>query len=264
MATAPTPAQSGLTQQQYNQLSNLLFNEITPQVGLENQAVNLAQAQGALIPQQTALEQSYAGQQYQNALANQALQQQGLAGEQQYLGTQEAIAPQQYALTTGGLQQQLQELAFNYPLAVQQQQGAAAAQGASNTVGNRNALAQLAAYSNPDTGFAAQDIQRSLAQAGLSNQLQNASFGLQNLQTGLPGQNSLSQQALNLQNQALGQQYQYNLANSQLQGAFGYLGAQQGVLGQQAGIEGQIIQNQAPLGLLQMAVQNGGTGQSGN
>jgi hypothetical protein len=250
---------SGLSAQQYQDLSNLLFSQIAPTVGLENQAVNLAQAQAGIIPEETALQTGYLGQQYQNQLAQQQLSQQGLVGQQQYLATQEGVYPQQFALEQAGLQQQLAELAANYAPGLQQIQGQAAAAGAANTVGARTAQQQYELQANPETGYAAQDIQRALQQAGLSNQLQNANFALQNLQTGLPGSNSLAQQSLALQTQGLGEQYGYNLQNAQLQGAFSGLGAQQGVLGQQAGIIGQILQNQAPLGLLGMAVNSGGS-----
>lgn len=250
-----------LTPQQYQALSQILFSQIAPQVGLENLATNAAQGQAALIPSQTQAQLGLATAEYQNQLANLGLSQQGLAGQQQYLGTQEAIAPQQYALTQQGLQEQLAQLAYNYPLQVQAQNASAAASGAVNTVGNQTALQSLAKYSGPG-GWNQQDIQRAMTQAGLSNQLQNAGFALQNLQTGLPGQNSLAQQSLGLQQQLAGQQYGYGQQSTQLQGLMDYLGAQQNVYGQQANTVGQILQNQAPLGLLSSAVS--GSSNQGN
>ena len=252
--TAANPA-SGL-------VSSLLAS-VAPQLAAGQAGIASAGLQAQLAPEQFGLESQMAANQYQNQLANLGLSQagiglsrQGLGLQQQLLGTQEGLAGQQYGLalgtpgstTGGGLYAQLANLAFQYPLQVQQAQASAAGRGAGNTVGAENALSQLAEQYGYNTG----NINEALKQAALGYQGQLAGFGYQQGQLGLSGQQlGLQQQQLGLQGQLAGQQYGYDTAQLGLSSALSAAQDQSSYLNAIAGQAQTIGQAVSPLGILQ-------------
>lgn len=229
-------------------LSQTLLSQIGPELAAGNSAIGSAGLTSQLAPYLAALQQGYSTQQYQNSLGQQALSGQGLALEQGYLGQQQGFAQQQYGLTQGtggvgggGLEAQLANLQYQYPLAQQQQEGQAAASGATNTVGNRNAMGNLAEQQQYNLG----NIHNQMGQANLGLEQQLASLGYQG------GQLGLQQQSLGLSTQALQQGYAADTAQSGIQNAL--TGAQDqsaylGAIGNQADL---ITQATSPLSVLQ-------------
>ena len=128
-------------------------------------------------------------------IANALLSEQGIGLQGQALGQQagiqagqQGIEQGQYGLSQQGIAQQLSQLETQFPLEQQGQEGQAAASGASNSVGNRQALAQNAAFNGPG-GFQEQSLYR---------QSQLAALGQQSEQLGYQGQ---QQQNTNAQQQ---------------------------------------------------------------
>jgi hypothetical protein len=197
-------------------LSQTLLSQIQPDLVAGQSAIGTAGLESSLAPMLAALTQGYSTEQYQNSLGQQALSAQGLGLESGYLGQQQGFAQQQYGLTQGsggvgggGLEAQLANLQYQYPLAQQAQEGQAAASGATNTVGNRNALGNLAEQQTYNLG----QIHNQMGQANLGLEQQLASLGYQG------GQLGLQQQSLGLSTQALQQGYGADTAQAGIQGA---------------------------------------------
>jgi hypothetical protein len=288
---APNPASS---------VVSTLESQVAPTLAADQAGIAQAQTQAQLDPQLYALQSGYNTQQYGNTLQQQALSQQGLnlqegytgqqyqdtlAGlglQQGYLGQQEGFAGQQLGLTLGsggigggGLAAQQANLNYQLPLQLQSQQGAAAASGAGNTVGNQNALGGIHEQYQYNTG----NLANQTAQANLGYQQQLAGFGYQQGQLGLQGreaqqqnayqqgQYGLQQRGLNLSNLEAGQQYQYGQQTAGIQGALQY-GQDYSNLQNQIGNAAQTaIDAGSPASVLQGGIYQeptGGTGQAGN
>lgn len=216
-------------------------------------------------------QQQYLGTQQSQSDQGFALQGQSLASQQGYLGTESQQSAQGNVLAQAQIANQQQELAYQTPLALQAQSGQAAASGASNTVGNKNALGTIQEQANTQgTQLGLESQQANLAQAQAQ-----AGFTQQGTQLGLQQQeNTLSQQEADAgfteQGQQLGIQAQQNSLATQLAGlgqqseVAGYHGQQaqyanaqqQLALGaQQAGIPAQQATSQLQYGLGQLGLQ---------
>ena len=203
--------------------------------GISSQAGTLAQQQ-AIVQQENPLNQQL--------LANTTA---GAASAGKYITQEEQLAAQQYGVTQQGLGLQQKNLNYQLPLAEQAAAGQAAAQGATNTVGARQAQGTLKEQYGYQTGM-------------LTNQGKQAALSEQGTQQGLQqqgAQNALTQQSDFIQQQLgqLGQQSQ----------AIGYGGqqaqyanqlAQLGVQSQQQGLSAQQAQSQLGFGLGQLGIQS--------
>jgi hypothetical protein len=160
-------------------------------------------------------------------IAGALLNQQGIGLQSQQLGAtaqtqaeQQAIEQGQYGLQQQGLASQMAQLAYQFPLQQQQQEGAAAASGASNSVGNRQTLAENQAF-NGAGGFNEQSLFRQQQLAGLGQASEVAGY------QGQQAQNQLGQQQLQLAAK------QANIPVEQLEAQMGYglqqLGVQQDI-----------------------------------
>ena len=207
-----------------NSVAGYLGAEAAPtQAGYEQQYA-AAQAQAGVAP--AGLQESIANQQQNTgyALANALLgyqgtqlQEQGLAGQIGTAAQQQAIEQQQYGgqlaqlgVTQQGTALQQANLAYQTPQQYQKQAGAAAAAGALNTQGNKQAVGniqQQAAYQGSQLGLQSQSeyIQQQLAQLGqqseqvgyggtqqqMANQYQQIELAAK--QAGIPVQQAISQ-----------------------------------------------------------------------
>lgn len=231
------------------EFANALGQEQT--IGL--QASSLGTSIGTAAKQQTT-----EAQQYQNQLASLGLTQQATASQQGYLGTEESQSAQGYQLQQAQVANEQQQLAYQTPLQIQAQQGQAAAAGASNTVGNKNAQGLITENAaTQQQAYALQGQQNTVAQ-----QQAQAGFQQQGAQLGFTQQqNALAQQAAGLTQQGelqgyQGQQEQYANSLAQLK-----LGAKQ------AGIPAQQAYSQMEYGLSQLGISNDPTsflGQAAN
>lgn len=179
--------------------TGLTIDELMGQLGLVQAQTGQSQAQQQL---QGSYAEANAGLgMEQNALAQQGLgaqsgllntqfgiQQQTLAGREQLAGTQHGLSEQ-------ALADQTAQQALSYKNQVQAQQGGAAASGALNTEGNKQAVSTNAA----ENQFAQQALQR--AGTGLE-----AQYGYQKQQFGLERQGQQAQQAYSLGDIARGEQ----------------------------------------------------------
>ena len=272
-AAAPGIAGAGLTEAQALAQAGVAPGAIA--VGAQNLALNtgygLAQDVGTIQSNQLQ-QQSLASQigtaakqqtsevgQYQNQLQQLGVSAAGLASQQGYLGTQEGLASSEYGVTEEQLQNQQASISnqaaqvqYELPLQLQQQQGAAAASGASNTVGNKNAQANI-------SETAANTLQGLNLQGGaVTLQGQQAGLQEQGTQAGLQqqgAQNVFSQQSNQLQTALAGIQQQSEVQGYQGQTAQ-YANAQQQLklAAQQAGIPVQQAVSQLGYGLQQLGI----------
>lgn len=194
-----------------------------------------------------AKQQSTEAQQYQNQLAQLGLSGQELTSQQGYLGTEQSQSAQQYQLQQAQVANEQQQLAYQTPLQEQAQQGQAAASGASNTVGNKNAqglIAENAATQQQSYALQGQEntVAQQQAQAGFTQQ--GAQLGYQQQSNTLQNQLAGLTQTSELQGYQ-GQQEQYANSLQQLQ-----LGAKQ------AGIPAQQAYSQMQYGLSQLGISN--------
>jgi hypothetical protein len=280
MVTKAAPAPSG------SSIYDALMGLEAPTIAQYSQSGAAAQAglaelpaslnlQGAELGQTTALQQSQianqlagtgissagAAEQYgvstqENQLSQLQNQQQlantqkSLGLEQTLLGTQEGVAGGIEGLTQQELQTQQGQLNYNLPLQLQQQAGAAAAGGATNTVGNRNALATL----GEQYGVASAGLKNQAGQAALNYQGQQAGFAEQGGQYALQGTEAQQQAANTATGIGLtqaGQTYAEGTTQAQLANTAQSLGISQEQLSQQLtsglsqiGISGQQSQDQ--------------------
>lgn len=241
-----------LTGNNQSQIAAYILGQSAQQIsqGQLSEAQSLAQAELApsALSAAAANLTSNTGYTKANALANvkgTQLQEQGLASQVKTAAQQQASETQQYQQQLGqfGVQQQQigvqqaelanqsAQLQYQYPLQIQQQEGAAAASGASNTVGNQEAQAQITAFNGPG-GFQQQQLG-----------LQGQGLGLQSQST------SIQQRLAQLGQQSevsgyKGQQQQFANSQQQLQ-----------LAAQQAGIPVQQANSQLAYGLQQLGVQ---------
>lgn len=181
-----------------NQIAGYLGGAAAPGIaGAGLQSAEALQQAGLAGPGLAVGEQNLAtntGYDISNALLNEqgiGLQSQGLGQQSATQAQQQQIETGQYGLNQQGIQQQLKELEYQFPLQQQQQEGQAAASGASNSVGNRETLAQNQAF-NGAGGFNEQSLYRQQQLAALGQQSEVAGF------QGTEAQNANSQQQLQL------------------------------------------------------------------
>jgi hypothetical protein len=221
--------------QYLNQIAGLLGGEAAPGIAAYGLQGAQAEAQAGVAPAALGVgiaEQTQgAGYDLANALLNYQgtqLQEQGLAGQIGTAAQQQAIEQQQYGgqlaqlgVTQQGTALQQANLAYQTPQQYQKQAGAAAAAGALNTQGNKQAVGniqQQAAYQGSQLGLQAQSefIQQQLA--GLGQQSEQVGYG------GQQQQMANQQQQLQLAAKQAGIPVQQ--AYSQLQYGIGQLGIQ--------------------------------------
>jgi hypothetical protein len=191
--SAQQSAQAGVADAAAMQQAGLAASQIG--LGAETQQVNYGYGllQGYNQYQQNQLQQQGQAQQMGTSAQQQALE------LEQYLGQQQGNK-----LTEAQTANQSAELAYNYPLQQQQLAGQEGAQGATNTVGAKQATAQLAATSGPQ-GFQQQALGLTQAQNVLNSQM--AAVGQQSELAGYKGtqeQQANAEQQLQLAAQSNG------------------------------------------------------------
>lgn len=242
MAT-PTSAQQVINAGTATQVAGtqLTVDELMGQLGLNTSGANEAQAYGNLQGQYTEANADISNQQL-------GLQGQGLAAQQGLLETQygiqgqtlqgeETLAGQQNTLANQGYADQATNQALQYKNQVQGQAGAAAASGAINTEGNKQAVATNATENQLATN-----------QLGRSEQGTADSYAYQQQQFGLEAQGQAAQENYSLGSigrgeAGLGLTAQANgLSTDQTINQINYGMQQAGLQGQQANdnIYGQI------------------------
>ena len=266
-------------------VGNIQGNKLQQQA-LASQIGTAAQQQGTELKQyQTQLEQygvtgqslasqsGYIGQQQDIASQEYGVTQQSLASQGGYIGQESDLAGQELGNQQAQLANQSSQIAYEYPLQMQQQQGAAAAAGATNTVGNREALANITATNGAggfaQTGLALQGQAAGLAYTGTEQGLeqQQAQLGYSGQQAALQEQGTqagLTQQQAQIgfsqQQNNISQQLAQLGQTSELQGYQGqqaqYANAQQQLklAAQQAGIPVQQAVSQLSLGLQTLGI----------
>jgi hypothetical protein len=189
--------------------------------GIAQAGLQSAQAlqQAGLVAPAMALGAANLESQTGYSIANALLSEQGIGLESQGLATQAGTAAQQQQLEQQqfGVQQtavpeQLAEAQQQYGTAMQAQQGAAGAAGATNTVGNKTAQSNLTAQ----YGWNTADIYRSSILSQLGQQSEQVGYGGQQAQ--------LANQQQQLQLAAQGAGIPVQQAESQLQYGLGQLG----------------------------------------
>lgn len=221
------PAQATLAELM-SQIGPQLGADATTQAGYQQQLG----AVGAGVQSQDAYAQAMAGIQQGNlGISEQQLgiQGQGLAAQEGLSSQQQGIEQQQYGLQQQQYPEQQAEQALSYKNTVQAQQGNAAASGATNTEGNKQAVVTNAAQNQ----WANADINRAQQNAMLGQQSEQAGYQYQQGEYARSQENlGLMAQGNGLSEQQLQDQLAYGISQNQNSGvaSAGQLLAQMGSL----------------------------------
>ena len=237
-----TAVGNAITGQGWNpqsQIGGMVAGQAAPGIaaaGLqEQQAMQQAGLAGAGMQLGAAQLESSTGYDIANALLNYegiGLQSQGLAQQAGFAGQQQQLEQQQFATQQTAVPEQLAQAKQQFGTAMQGQEGAAAASGATSSVGNRTAQQNLTS----NYGWQQADIYRNQALAQLGQQSEQVGYQGQQAQFG--------NQQRQLQLAAQGAGIPVQQAESNLTYGLGALGIQgatdiQGALFQASSAQGQ-------------------------